>query len=94
MLDVDALPEGSFIFQRGGWQLMPDAPVLVDHDQDRPIGVVRSLSEFEDVDGTWLMAHTTIDDPPCWLGRETPASITYSAYEHGTLEAARRQRHR
>ena len=43
--------------------------MLVDHDEERPIGFVRELAEMEDTDGEWIMALCTITDPPSagWL---------------------------
>jgi hypothetical protein len=50
-------------------------PVLVNHDDDRPIGVVRHLFNFVDTDGDWLCAACTVTSPPSWLKRGTAASI-------------------
>ena len=85
MYNLDALDPSADLFQRGAATLAPPVvesgeriPVLANHDKTRPIGHVRELTHFSDVDGTWLMAHCTIDERPCWLERGSEASIGYS----------------
>jgi hypothetical protein len=57
-------------------RLAPNAPVLIDHDQDRdPVGRVLDLHRFDDVGGLWLAARIEIDDPPEWLRKGTPVSL-------------------
>jgi hypothetical protein len=55
------------------------APLLVNHEHDRQIGVVTDLFRFEDVDGPWWAALADVDDPPAWLERGTPASFAFAA---------------
>lgn len=63
-------------YQRNGFRLDVGAPVLVDHDVNRKIGVVRELVEWDDIDGEWLVARCKIIDPPCWLkAKRTKASF-------------------
>ena len=61
-------------------------PLLVNHDPEREIGVVRELMRFEDTDGPWLVAVATVTDRPEWLKRGTRASFgcklaRYSSFE-------------
>src|SRR5690349_2876843 len=42
-------------------------PLIIDHDDAKQIGVVRSIDRFEDTDGPWLTAVATIYDRPAWL---------------------------
>jgi hypothetical protein len=89
--NVDSLPAGREIFQRGAMTLLRDnTPVFVDHDHDRPIGSVRELSNFADIDGDWLCAHTTITDAPDWLRQGTAASICYATAQRCALGATQR----
>ena len=44
-------------------------PLLVNHDENREIGLVRELMRFEDTDGPWLVAVATLTDRPDWLKR-------------------------
>jgi hypothetical protein len=72
LVTVDLLNSGPArtdlnLYQRGALKLYRDTPVLIDHDDSRPIGHVRELSEFGDTDGDWLWAHCTIDRAPAWL---------------------------
>lgn len=63
-----------------------NVPLLINHDAERPIGVVRELMRFEDTDGPWLVAVATVTDRPEWLKRGTRASFgcklaRYSSFE-------------
>lgn len=68
---------GRDFYWPGSLKLIPDVetPLLVNHDESRQVGVVRSLSEFDDTDGRWISAHVTVTDPPCWLDKRTAASF-------------------
>jgi hypothetical protein len=58
---------------------MKGAPVVVDHDMDRPVGVVDELMRLPWSDGrAWLAARCTITDPPEWLKRGTKASFPWN----------------
>ena len=52
-------------------------PVRVDHVKvgSKDIGRVTALSEVNDLDGRWVIAHCDVDKPPGWLHRDTPASM-------------------
>ena len=54
-------------------------PVRVDHVKDgtADIGRVTALSEATDLDGRWVIAHCDVDEPPGWLRRDTPASMSW-----------------
>ena len=56
-------------------------PVLVrvDHVKDgsKDIGRVTGLSEVKDLDGRWVIAHCDVDNPPRWLNRDTPVSMSW-----------------
>jgi hypothetical protein len=56
-----------------------ELPLIVDHDDTKVIGVVRSLDRFEDVDGPWLTALARIYERPAWLKRNTPVSFGYGS---------------
>ncbi len=53
------------------------AKLLVNHDDDHEIGVVHTLTRWEDTDGPWLAAIAEITDRPEWLERGTRASFGY-----------------
>ena len=73
---------GRTLYQRGSLTLRGEAPpVLIDHNKDRPIGLIRSLVEVGDTDGDWIAAYCDITDPPCWLERGTRASFALSTYD-------------
>jgi hypothetical protein len=58
--------------------LLPGAPVLVDHDDERRVGLVRELRRLDDYAfGRSLMALCEIDDPPPWLRQDTAASFAF-----------------
>jgi hypothetical protein len=88
--DLDSLPAGRVYFQRGALRLMPNTAVCVDHHEDRRVGIVRELFEHPDTDGVWLAALTTITDPPGWLKRGTPVSLSYINLHTQTLGQASR----
>ena len=76
---------------RGGLRMLPGQeiiPLVVDHDMDRRVGVVREMFTDTDTDGRrWNFASVTLDpNPPAWLKRDTPVSWGYKAF--GTREAA------
>lgn len=65
-------------YKRGGFRLDLGAPVLVDHDATRKVGVVRELVEWDDVDGEWFVARCKIIRPPSWLkANRTKASFEF-----------------
>ncbi len=77
VLDETLRREGRTLYQAGSLKLHGDAPpVVIDHNPDRRIGVVRELTTLADVDGDWIAAYCTLDDPPSWVKRGTPASFS------------------
>ncbi len=72
---------GSNDVRRGALALLPgktEVPLLVDHNDDRRIGTVHTLTRFEDTDGPWLACIAEIEDVPCWLRKnETKVSFSY-----------------
>ena len=68
---------GRDVYWSGSLVLLPrrEVPLLVDHDDDRQVGVVRELSVLDWVDTKWIVAHVTINDPPGWLRNGTAASF-------------------
>lgn len=78
LLDPSKLRAGRSLYQDGGLTLVKDAPVVIDHDMDRPIGRIEELFRHEDTDGPWYVARCTIDRAPGWVRRGTPASFSFA----------------
>ena len=85
LLNGGPVREGITLYQRGALQLHRDAPVLVDHDDNQPVGLVRELAEWPDTDGVWVWARCTIDRPPSWLAKGTRASVAYASLARGGM---------
>jgi hypothetical protein len=72
---------GREFFQRGSLSSVPgraSVPLVGDHDDDRQIGVVDALWEWQDIDGPWYVARAKLaDDPPSWLQRGARASFSF-----------------
>ena len=90
LVDRPELARGLMV-DREGLRMRPGQqaiPVVVDHDMDRRVGVVRSMFTDRDTDGRrWNFASVTLDpNPPAWLKRGTGVSWGYKAF--GTREAA------
>ena len=49
--------------------------MLVDNDEERVVGRIRSLMKIEDTDGPWLAGVCEITDRPEWLKSGTAASL-------------------
>ena len=84
----ESLRPGFIYFQRGALRLMPgslETPVVIDHDTSRRVGFVRQLFEHPEVHDVWLSALVTITDPPAWLKRGTPASISYHDFQRQAI---------
>lgn len=60
-------------------------PLIVDHDMTKRVGTVEGFFEHMDLDGPWLVARCTVDAPPPWLRRGTPASFGYIALRDQTI---------
>jgi hypothetical protein len=52
-----------------------EVPLVIDHDIDRKVGIVRSFMDFADVRDDWICAVCDVTDPPAWLKKNTPASF-------------------
>lgn len=68
------------LYDSGALRFLPGhdtVPLLINHDEERPLGVVRELTRFEDTDEPWLAAIAEIEDPPDWLKHGLPASFAY-----------------
>ena len=67
---------------------LTDIPVRIDHDKDvSPVGRVTGLRADTCVDGPrgmWHYVHVEISDPPPWLCKGTPVSISRAAYRSRT----------
>ena len=66
---------------------LTDVPVRVDHIKEASVGRVTGLRVDTCVggpSGTWQYVHVTIDDPPGWLRKGTPVSISRACYQSRT----------
>lgn len=78
--DPEAIGPDRELFWPRALKLRPTAtpvPVRVDHIKTRDIGRVTALSDVKDIDGRWVIAHCDVDEPPVWLRRDTPASMSW-----------------
>jgi len=57
-------------------------PLVVNHDLEREIGTVHEIFPMEWVDGRWIVASCTLDDPPGWIERGTRASFEFRPLNH------------
>lgn len=76
------------VYAPGGMKFLPTlerVPVLVDHDPEREIGVVKGFFTIPWIDQKWIAADCTITDPPGWLKRGTRASFGYRKVGHYDL---------
>jgi hypothetical protein len=74
----DEILPGRWYYNHGGLKLLPDAAVLVNHDDEQRVGTVDELDRFDDGQGEWLIARCTIFDAPPWLTKTTCASIGFT----------------
>jgi hypothetical protein len=75
---------GRTMYAPGSLKLLPNktsVPLLVDHDEEREIGVVHRFGMIDWNDGPWIYASATVDDPPSWLERRAPASFCHHPYD-------------
>jgi hypothetical protein len=66
---------------------LTDIPVRIDHNRDVSVGRVTGLRVDTCVggpSGTWQYVHVEFSDPPPWLRRGTPVSISRAAYQSRT----------
>ena len=71
---------GRTLYDHGSLTFFPgktSVPLLVNHDENHEIGVVRELMRFEDTDGPWLVAVANVSDRPEWLKRGVRASFGF-----------------
>jgi hypothetical protein len=74
--------EGRTLYDRKSMiTLEREIPVVIDHDLDQRIGVVRWLDELPDTDGDWYAALTEITHPPPWLKRGTRVSFSSRPFQ-------------
>jgi hypothetical protein len=81
---------GREFFQRGSLSFLPGhptAPLVIEHDHDRQIGVVDALWEWQDTDGPWYVARAQLTgDPPLWLKRGAKASFSFIELQHQAID--------
>jgi hypothetical protein len=72
---------GRTLYEAGSLKFLPsvtEVPLIVDHDEEREIGVVHELSRIEWSDGPWICARASIYDAPAWLQQyKTKASFSH-----------------
>ena len=69
-------PFSGSLYDRGSLSFKPPAtgiPLVIDHDTGQAIGCVRSISELEELDGRWYVAHATLTSKPGWFQPGTGA---------------------
>jgi hypothetical protein len=74
---------GRQLYEPGSLKFAPgrsEVPLLVNHDDDRGIGVVHELFQMDWTEGPGICARATVTDPPGWLKRGTRASFRESVY--------------
>lgn len=75
---------GRVLYEPGALRFPPGrstVPLVVDHDEERQVGVVDSLFRGEWTDGPWLFASATVTDPPGWLRKhDTKASLGFHPF--------------
>lgn len=59
--------------------------LCVDHDEEQVIGYVEDILRLEDVDGPWFMGRCVVTNPPGWLKRGTPASLSSKILARSTF---------
>lgn len=72
--------DGRTLYDTGSLDLLPSktqVPLLVDHDKNRQVGIVKRLYRIEEPDGPWLCASCHVTSPPGWLTRDTAASFEF-----------------
>ena len=79
MMVIGPLRGNGSMYDRGAFRKhnLDGLPVVVDHDMDRKIGVVRQIVDIEDTDGTWWAALCDVPEPPAWLKPGTGVSFAF-----------------
>jgi len=75
---------GRTLYEPGSLKFAPgrdSVPLLVNHDDDREVGVVDELFQVDWTDGPWICARATVTDPPAWLKQGVRASFRVSTYQ-------------
>ena len=61
-------------------------PLVVDHREEREVGIVHKIFRADWSDGPWWMASATLTEPPAWLEKYgTRASFGFHPYERRTF---------
>ena len=83
---------GRTLYEHGALRFPPGlstVPLLIDHDDDREVGVVHSLFQGGWIDGPWLHARATVTDPPAWLRKhDTKCSFGFTTYKRRSFTEA------
>jgi hypothetical protein len=61
---------GRVLFWSGSLSFLPGRstiPLVIDHDVSRQVGTVHDLFTMDWIDGPWICARATLDNPPGWL---------------------------
>ena len=64
---TDTIKPDRELYPTHALQLAPNAPVLINHDEQRLIGRVVELDEWEESDGRRTLARCALDEIPEWL---------------------------
>jgi hypothetical protein len=84
---------GRSMYEPGSLRFAPavsSVPLLVDHRDDREVGVVHELFRAEWVDGPWVCARATVSDPPAWLKKyDTKVSVGFHSYSRRAADRRR-----
>ena len=75
----DERRNGRTLYDTSQIRMLPTkpTPLLIDHDEGRPLGKVTQLLRLRDLDGWWLTAVAELEEVPSWLRRGTPASFAF-----------------
>jgi hypothetical protein len=68
------------MYESGSLRFLPSkdtVPLLVNHDEEWEIGVVHELFKMDWVDGPWIVARCTVENPPSWMQRHRRASFGF-----------------
>jgi hypothetical protein len=82
--------DGRTLYARESLRFKPadeTIPLLVDHDHEREVGVVREFVVWDEIDGPWFVARASVTKPPGWLKRGTPASLSFHSMGRASSES-------
>jgi hypothetical protein len=71
---------GRQLYESGAFRFLPSedtVPLVVNHDDSREIGTVHEVFKLDWIDGPWICARATVNDPPSWLKRGTRSSFSF-----------------